>query len=534
MILKIILGLLGGLALFLYGMKMMSDGLEDAAGDRLKSILEKLTANRFMGVLVGALITAIIQSSSATTVMVVGFVNAKMMTINQAVWIIMGANIGTTITGQLIALDVGLLAPLFAFLGVMMIVFFEDLRMEYYGSIIAGLGILFIGMDMMSQAMVPLKDLPLFVEMMTRFSHPFIGILVGALFTAVIQSSSASIGILQALAMSGIIQLDHAIYILFGQNIGTCITAVLASLSTSREAKQTTIIHLSFNIIGTIIFTVICMITPLTLLVERTAPGKVTSQIANMHTLFNVVTTAILLPFGPYLAILSEKILPISNNESNTKLDNLKKTIGLSATNLEIINELVTNMVDLAYQNVYQSIEQFYYYRLENNKIINERENKVNNLNTEISAYISELLSAHYINRNISYQLSMYYGMLVDIERISDYAVNIDKQAKNQYQLGENEINYIKLMEKEIKDMYQNLHELLLANEINKKTHECVHMIRKKQIELLKEKMISSEVSVMLSRIIIDFQRINDHALNIAECYKKISQIKTKSKEIGK
>lgn len=328
MILKIILGLLGGLALFLYGMKMMSDGLEDAAGDRLKSILEKLTANRFMGVLVGALITAIIQSSSATTVMVVGFVNAKMMTINQAVWIIMGANIGTTITGQLIALDVGLLAPLFAFLGVMMIVFFEDLRMEYYGSIIAGLGILFIGMDMMSQAMVPLKDLPLFVEMMTRFSHPFIGILVGALFTAVIQSSSASIGILQALAMSGIIQLDHAIYILFGQNIGTCITAVLASLSTSREAKQTTIIHLSFNIIGTIIFTVICMITPLTLLVERTAPGKVASQIANMHTLFNVVTTAILLPFGPYLAILSEKILPISNNESNTKLDNLKKLLG--------------------------------------------------------------------------------------------------------------------------------------------------------------------------------------------------------------
>ena len=309
---------------------------------------------------------------------------------------------------------------------------------------------------------------------------------------------------------------------------------MLASLSTSREAKQTTIIHLSFNIIGTIIFTVICMTTPLTLLVERTAPGKVASQIANMHTLFNVVTTAILLPFGSYLAILSEKILPISNNESNTKLDNLKKTIGLSATNLEIINELVTNMVDLAYQNVYQSIEQFYYYRLENNKIINERENKVNNLNTEISAYISELLSAHYINRNISYQLSMYYGMLVDIERISDYAVNIDKQAKNQYQLGENEINYIKLMEKEIKDMYQNLHELLLANEINKKTHECVHMIRKKQIELLKEKMISSEVSVMLSRIIIDFQRINDHALNIAECYKKISQIKTKSKEIGK
>ncbi|MGN1182802.1 MAG: Na/Pi cotransporter family protein [Faecalibacillus sp.] len=524
MTLTIILGLLGGLALFLYGMKMMSDGLEAAAGDRLKIILEKLTVNRFMGILVGAFITAIIQSSSATTVMVVGFVNAKMMTIHQAVWIIMGANIGTTMTGQLIALDVGVIAPLFAFLGVMMIIFFENPKLEYYGSIIAGLGILFIGMDMMSNAMLPLRDLPIFVEMVTRFSHPFIGILVGALFTAVIQSSSASVGILQALAMSGIIQLDNAVYVLFGQNIGTCITAILASLTASREAKQTTIIHLSFNVIGTIIFTIVCMTTPLTRLIEKTAPGKVAFQIANMHTLFNVVTTMILLPFGTRLASLSEMILPVSFHQSHSRLENLKKTLGLSATNLEIINEEVLNMIDLAYQNVYQSIGQFAHYSQEVNIKINEREHQVNDSNEEIATYISEVLSANYINRNISNQLSLYYGMLVDIERISDYAVNIEKQAELQYPLGHDEINYIDFLEKKTKDMHMCLQECLLAKDINKQTHKYVHIIRQKLIELLKEKKITSEVSIMLSRIVTDFQRINDHALNIAEAYQKINQ----------
>ena len=223
-----LISLLGGLGLFLYGMQMMSNGLEAAAGNRMKKILEKLTANRFLGVLVGAGITAAIQSSSATTVMVVGFVNSGMMTLGQAVWIIMGANIGTTITGQLIALDIGALAPLFAFIGVALIVFIKKEKVHHYGKIIAGLGILFIGMDMMSSAMMPLRDSQTFINLMTKFSNPVLGILAGALFTAVIQSSSASVGILQALAGSGVIGLSQAVYVLFGQNIGTCITAVLA------------------------------------------------------------------------------------------------------------------------------------------------------------------------------------------------------------------------------------------------------------------------------------------------------------------
>ena len=202
------LSLLGGLALFLYGMQMMSSGLEAAAGDRMKEILEKLTSNRFLGVLVGAAITAVIQSSSATTVMTVGFVNAGMMSLTQAVWIIMGANIGTTITGQLIALDVGAIAPLIAFIGVVLVVFIKKPQLQHIGTIFAGLGVLFIGMEMMSSAMLPLREEPAFIQIMTSFSNPLLGILAGAVFTAVIQSSSASVGILQALATSGLIGLD--------------------------------------------------------------------------------------------------------------------------------------------------------------------------------------------------------------------------------------------------------------------------------------------------------------------------------------
>ena len=276
----------------------------------MKRILERLTSNRILGVLVGAGITAVIQSSSATTVMVVGFVNSGMMTLRQAVWIIMGANIGTTITGQLIALDVGVIAPLLAFVGVALVVFIKRPSVRYWGQIVAGLGILFIGMNMMSDSMKPLQDSQVFINLMTTFQNPLIGILVGAVFTAIIQSSSASVGILQTLARSGLIGLNSAVYVLFGQNIGTCITAVLASIGTSRNAKRTTIIHLMFNIIGTILFTLACMFFPLTSFVEGWTPGSPSAQIANMHTLFNVVTTLLLLPFGTYLANLATKILP--------------------------------------------------------------------------------------------------------------------------------------------------------------------------------------------------------------------------------
>ena len=307
--------MLGGLALFLYGMNMMSNGLEMAAGDKMKTILEKLTSNRILGVLVGALVTAIIQSSSATTVMVVGFVNSGLMSLTSAVWVIMGANIGTTITGQLIAIDITAIAPLIAFIGVAMIVFFKSQKLDAIGGVIGGLGILFIGMETMSSAMVPLRTMPEFVGLISKFQNPFIGILVGALFTALIQSSSASVGILQALAKSGVMTLSSSIYVLFGQNIGTCITSVLASIGTSKNAKRTTVIHLSFNIIGTVLFVTISMLFPFADLVQSLTPSNVAAQIANVHTIFNVTTTLLLLPIGTKLVDLACRILPDSEED---------------------------------------------------------------------------------------------------------------------------------------------------------------------------------------------------------------------------
>ena len=350
------MALLGGLALFLYGMHMMSDGLEAAAGNRMKQILEKLTANRFLGVAVGAGITALIQSSSATTVMVVGFVNSGMMTLKQAVGVIMGANIGTTITGQLIALDAGAIAPFIAFLGVVLVVFVKKPKINHVGDILAGLGILFIGMEMMSGAMMPLRDSETFINMMTRFSSPLLGILAGALFTALIQSSSASVGILQALAASGAISFSGAVFVLFGQNIGTCITALLAAIGTSRNAKRTTIIHLSFNIIGTVVFTLLCVFIPLTDLVGALTPGKPAAQIANMHTIFNIVTTILLLPFGNALAVMAKWILPDAEEpETGMHLLFLKDTkasidgkIGASAIHLEQTHQETNRMLVMA------------------------------------------------------------------------------------------------------------------------------------------------------------------------------------------
>ena len=362
----IILGLLGGLALFLYGMQMMSNGLEDAAGNRMKKILEKLTSNRILGVAVGAGITAVIQSSSATTVMVVGFVNSGLMTLKQAVWIIMGANIGTTITGQLIALDVGALAPLFAFIGVAMIVFLKSPKAHHYGKILAGLGVLFIGMDMMSAAMMPLRENETFISLMTNFSNPLVAILVGALFTAIIQSSSASVGILQALAVSGLIPFSSAVFVLFGQNIGTCITAVLASIGTNKSAKRTTIIHLLFNLIGTGVFTTACLLLPITDWVGALTPNAPASQIANMHTVFNITTTLLLLPFGTYLAKLAEKILPDKKDETapltslatlNAEFGRSRTSLGATAIHTDILSNEIKRIIVLAASNVEKCFE---------------------------------------------------------------------------------------------------------------------------------------------------------------------------------
>ena len=428
-----ILGLLGGLALFLHGMQMMSSGLEAAAGNRMKGILEKLTANRLLGILVGAVITAVIQSSSATTVMVVGFVNSGMMTLRQAVWIIMGANIGTTITGQLIALDVGVLAPLFAFIGVAMMVFLKKPQSHHFGSIIGGLGVLFIGMDMMSASMAPLREMPGFVSLMTTFSNPVIGILAGALFTAVIQSSSASVGILQALANSGVIGLPSAVYVLFGQNIGTCITAVLASIGTSRNAKRATIIHLMFNVIGTILFTVLCILTPLVGVVQGITPTNPAAQIANMHTIFNIVTTLILLPLGNGLVSAAMHILPERKQDMEEGMHlmyltpikaNQDRAIGVSAIYITQLKQELERMLAMAKENVATAFQAV----LDREPALIQREETVEEyidfLNKEISQFISHVI-VHETNEADSAAVSAYFKITGNIERIGDHAMNI-------------------------------------------------------------------------------------------------------------
>ena len=537
--LKDLLSLLGGLALFLYGMQMMSNGLEAAAGNRMKKILEKLTANRFLGVVVGAVITAVIQSSSATTVMVVGFVNSGMMTLQQAVWIIMGANVGTTITGQLIALDVGAIAPLFAFIGVAFIVFLKNEKLHHYGKIIAGLGILFIGMDMMSAAMVPLRESETFVNIITRFSNPVLGILAGAIFTAIIQSSSASVGILQALASSGVIGLPQAVYVLFGQNIGTCITAVLASIGTSRVAKRTTIIHLLFNIIGTTLFTIICILTPFTTLVEGFTPNNVSAQIANMHTIFNITTTILLIPFGTYLAKLATRILPDLPEERDDvmhleyiqpfiPIENRGETkIGISAIAITAIRNELIRMTQMTRENVGLSFDAVHDNNLALVEDVRNREEYIDYLNKEISKYISRMLVKERNPKDSQY-MSALFKVCGNLERIGDHAMNICEYTN---MIKEKQITFSKEVMVQIEQMKEvccDALDLLLDNQANSESLHSIESIeqkiddmtesfRKGQIDRMQTGKCSDEGCVLYSEMLTDFERIGDHILNIGQ-----------------
>lgn len=530
-----IMALLGGLALFLYGMQMMSSGLESAAGDKMKGILEKLTSNRLLGVVVGALITAIIQSSSATTVMVVGFVNARMMTLRQAVWIIMGANIGTTITGQLIALDVGAMAPLIAFLGVAAIVFLKNDKIKNVGAIFAGLGILFIGMDMMSGAMKPLAGSEAFISLLSKFENPILGILAGAVFTAIIQSSSASVGILQALANSGVVSLSSAAFVLFGQNIGTCITAFLASIGTSRNARRTTIIHVTFNVIGTVIFTVLCILTPVIVFMEGTAPGNPAAQIANLHTTFNVVTTLLLIPFGTLLAKLAEKLLPeAAEEEPGLKLQHIRSSsfeiedkLGHSAVALNNAKLEIRRMMNMSLEMITASFDAV----LNKDKALVERtedkEEYLDFLNHGISKYISNML-VHEKTESGTKALQAYYQITSNLERIGDHAVNIagyaDFLGKKNIELSTHCMEEVVSM----KAVSENVLHCLLDESVDaiekrsrvvaleQKMDDMTENYRNEMLARIQSGTCSEEGSIIFSEMLTDFERIGDHAKNIS------------------
>lgn len=543
MSISILFGLLGGLALFLYGMQMMSTNLEAVAGSRMKGLLEKLSSNRLLGVIVGAVITALIQSSSGTTVMVVGFVNSGLMTLRQAVWIIMGANIGTTITGQLVALDIGVFMPFVAFIGVAVLMFSKDKKVQSIASIVAGLGILFMGLDAMSAAMEPLRDLPEFINLITKFSNPLLGIMAGALFTAAIQSSAASVGILQALAVSGVIGLDSAVFVLFGQNIGTCITAVLASIGANRNAKRTTVIHLLFNVIGTTIFVIIALVTPFVSWIESLTPTNPAGQIANVHTVFNIVTTLLLLPFGEYLAKAAEMILPeragmhSGSRQWYRAIGKPGRALGSSAIAVQNLLEQTGHMMDAARENVNAAFEMFLTGETSDMQDIEDREEQIDLYNVEISERISDILAVEQSVSEIE-QVNCIFNIIGNIERIGDHAVNLAEYAQTMKEKG---YELSKKGRKEVERMQENCREGLgalrfeqfdackeildAAIQFEQQTDEESTDYRSRQIRRIGKKECSMESAILYSELLVDYERIGDHALNIAQNFAKIQDV---------
>ena len=528
-----ILGLCGGLALFLYGMHMMSDGLEAVAGERMKQILEKLTSSTFKGVLVGTLITAIIQSSSATTVMLVGFVNSGLMALENTVGVIMGANIGTTMTGILMSIGISDVAPLIAIAGVCLIMFSKDEKKNNLGIVIAGLGILFLGMNMMSDAMRGMRDNPMFINLMTSLRNPILGVLVGTIFTALIQSSSASIGILQALAMAGLVTLDNGIYVMFGFAIGTCVTAVIASIGANANAKRVTIIHLAFNVIGTVVFVILCQFIPYVQFIQNMFPESPEAQIANAFLVFKVVTTVMLVPFTKQLVVFSRRIVKEEVVEVRPSISARAVSIqgyhfGAAAIAISLIRDEVNYMYDIAKRNVELAFDAV----LENtNKYdaeIDKNEDELDRLNSEVSQYISSILG--HISTVDSDVVSGYFRIVGNIERIGDHATNFADYTK--FFLSKNErlsdraqgevvimkqttLDAMGLLEGDRREDAASM--LASVSRAEQEIDDMTDNYRNAQMDRMKTTTCSPEASVVYAEMLTDFERIGDHLLNISE-----------------
>ena len=530
------LSLFGGLALFLYGMHMMSDGLEATAGEKMKKVLEKLTSSTLKGVMVGTIITAVIQSSSATTVMLVGFVNSGLMALENTVGVIMGANIGTTMTGILLSVGIGDIAPAIAFAGVALIMFSKNEKKNNIGTIIAGLGILFLGMNMMSDAMTGLRDYQPFIDLITTFENPIIGVLVGTVFTALIQSSSASVGILQALAAAGLVTLDNGLYVMFGFAIGTCITALIASIGTNANAKRVTVIHLAFNVIGTVVFVIGCQFIPFAGIIEYMFPNSPKAQIANAFLIFKVVTTIMLVPFTKSLVKFSKRVVKDKTEDENKhiSISERAKTIagynvGSSAIAINLIREEVNYMYDIAKRNVEMSFDAVIGNTNEYDNVIRKNEDELDELNASISSFISGVIGSHLPARD-SEVISGYFRIIGNIERIGDHATNFADYTKffisNNTTLSERATNEVREMKRLTLDsmsllegdrredasvMHANV--AIAEQEIDDMTDEY----RNAQLDRMKTTKCSPEASVVYAEMLTDFERIGDHLLNIAE-----------------
>lgn len=527
-----IINLLGGLGLFLYGMKLMGDGLEDAAGEKLKGILEKITQNRVVGAIVGAIVTCVIQSSSATTVMVISFVNAGLMNLMQAAGVIMGANVGTTVTAQLVAFKFEGFAPLCIGIGAIALIALKKKRSKDVASIILGFGILFLGMELMSTAMKPLAQSDLFKDIITIIGdNIFLGLILGIIATAVIQSSSATTGILIALASTGSIDIRTAIPIILGCNIGTCITAALAAISGNKTAKKTALIHVMFNLIGVII--TLPFIGVLANIVSS-IDSDVSRNIANVHTIFNVGVTLILLPLTPYLIKIIDKLVPGQDEiekDGPIYLDKNLLETPIVATG-QVFKETL-RMGELAKNNLEASMKGFLEDNAECIEFVYKNEKIINTLEKEITNYLV-LLSAHELPDEDSKILSATFHVINDIERIGDHAKNIVELATSKI---EQELSIGSEAKVEITGMYNKAFEAVnlslecYANkdisgainveEIEKTIDNYAKKLRDNNIERLNKKVCLANISAIYLDIISNLERIGDHATNIAEAVYK-------------
>ena len=529
---SMLMQLAGGLGLFLFGMKLMGDGLEMAAGSKLRGMIERLTKNKYMGALVGLVVTAVIQSSSATTVMVVGFVNAGLMNLAQAVGVIMGANIGTTVTGVMIAINLTAIAPIAVLIGVVMISFIKRNSVKHIGQIIAGFGILFMGMKMMSTAMEPLSESEVFTSLMTSFSNPLLGVLVGLVFTAIIQSSSASVGVLQALGAAGAITLPSAIYVIYGQNIGTCVTALISSVGTSKTARRTAVVHLMFNVFGAVLFIVISMLFPFAELVQRIAPGNVMAQISIVHVIFNIVCTAIMLPLSSLLVKDACKVIPGSDPvKSSNSLAYLDARI-LSTPPVAVAQlfKEVDRMGQLAKETLGMAMDALITQDNTKEDQIYENENTINFLNRGIAEYLVKINGLDLEDYDRQALGSMYH-VISDMERIGDHSENLCELAqtlkKSKQKFSPWAVEQATEMRNRVEAMLEEALQMFasretqpqMAADINRREEiidDATQELKDLHIERLNQGKCSVVAGTVFMDMLTNLERIADHCTNIA------------------
>ncbi|MEA5096572.1 Na/Pi cotransporter family protein [Sedimentibacter saalensis] len=525
----IAISLIGGLGLFLFGMNYMGDGLQKAAGSKMKDILAALTKNKLMGVLVGTLVTGVIQSSSATTVMVVGFVNAGLMNLHQAVGIIMGANIGTTVTAFLVSLNITKLATFMAGIGVILYLSSKKKKVKNIAEVIIGFGILFIGMDIMKDAMEPLESNPAFIGLMTKFSNPFIGILVGFVMTALLQSSSATTGILIAVAATGVISFESAYPIIFGQNIGTCVTALLASIGASKTAKRAAVIHLLFNVTGTLLF-MIFMKMPVEWLVLKLVPVNVPQQIAAGHIFFNIINVVIMFPFSGLLVKASELLVKTDGEDSEhaTKYIDERLLVTPSIALVQAAKE-VLHLGNLAYEQFETAVTAFFNNDEELVYKVFDLEKKVNEVSKEALEYLVKLDKESMTDAEKD-KLVVLMNSINDIERVGDHADNVGEFVL--YKI-ENKVNFSEQAVEEIRAMFEDTMAVFKAallalktincddcdkvSEIDSRIDKAYKTLRKNHIERLNNYICEPSAGIIFLDIIGNLERIGDHSSNIAE-----------------